>query len=260
LFYLPVLDQLANERKKSYGSLPLSWHGFVTEPFVALGKPVLLALLPGALDQVWLAAVVYVALMAFAVRRLVRKQDHALLGHLVVPLHATFLGLTLLRVWYQERYGVFLLFHVIVLMALGALEAWTVLRPLRPLRLVAAAVAASLLAVGANHAVDQTADAPLEDMQTAAKIVRGSEVDAIFTNSQRPADLDYYLGKSRYTDLPKAGVQKVLCNWPAPFVFIEHNYGTKPPDTHCLRDRGALRIRVPQHTRGDLAVWFVLRS
>lgn len=143
LFYAPLLGQIARSSNQQFGS-QLPWYGWVSAPFSHLARPTLDVLLPSGLGAGPLVLAIFVVLSVLACRRLWRCEDRILLLHLVAPVAATYLALVVARVWVAPRFGSFLLFHVLVLLALGACELWHLVRGHGALRaLVAAAAAAS---------------------------------------------------------------------------------------------------------------------
>jgi hypothetical protein len=215
-------------------------------------------LLPDELSTRAVLVTAYVLLIVLGCRRLIRRHDHGLLLHLVVPILVTYTGLTVMRVFYTPRYGAFLLLHMIALLSLGALEVWTLLRRSRTLRALAFLTGAALVVVGMNHTVDETQKFPRENMKLVGTVVDGSGIDEVVTNSKVRAGLDFYLGEERVQAiLDPVALIGYLCFRPEPFIFIEHNYGKSPPDTNCLEKRGAIRVHVDQNSRGPVDIWFV---
>ena len=262
LFYAPLLGKIATRSRQAGPRLP--WYGWVSAPFSHLARPSLTALLPNGLAVRPLVLAIFVALAALACRRLLRCNDQVLLVNLVAPVVAAYLALVVARMAVFPRFGSFLLFHVLVLLALGAVELWHLARHHGTLRALVAVAAAASILVGFRHVGQYTHAGPLEDFQQVGKVVRGTGINRIVTNSRRPAGLWFYLGRRRVEAVQSpTALTALLCSTAAPLVFVDHLhpvYGGPRPDRTCLKRRGATRVHVNQRTRGSIDVWVISHS
>jgi hypothetical protein len=262
LFYAPLLGEIATRSRQAGPRLP--WYGWVSAPFSHLARPSLAALLPNRLAVRPLVFAIFVALAALACRRLWRRQDRTLLVNLVAPVVATYLALVLARMAVFPRFGSFLLFHVLVLLALGALEVWHLARQHGALRALVAVAAAASVLVGCRHVGQYTQDQPIENFQQVGQVVRGTGINRIVTNSRRPAGLWFYLGRRRVETVQSpSALTALLCSTAPPLVFVDHLhpvYGGPEPDRTCLRRRGAARVHVNQPERGSIDIWVISHS
>jgi hypothetical protein len=257
LFYVGVLGQLVRSSKTDFGPLPLPWHGWVSAPVNDLARPTLDAFFPSRITSAPLVTSVCCALGALGIVRLWRLRDRVLLLQLVVPLVVTYVVFVIGRFWFEPRYGSFLLFQVLVLLAVGVVELWALARRVPMLRVIAVGMLAATTLIGARGVVNDTRRLPYENFQLVAEIVRGSAISRIVTNSARPDGLQYYLGSSRVRVLLRRQVA-LLCFAPGPFVFVQHNgFGALVPDPACLQQRGAMRVHVTQTIRGSIDIWLV---
>jgi hypothetical protein len=260
VFYLPVLGDLWDWTSRPSATLPdpLPWHGFASSTYSDLVRPTLDALLPPDPAARPVLVIAYLALAALGCRWLLRHHERDVLLHIVLPVAATFVGLTVLGVYYIERFGTFLLMHVLVLLALGVTEIWHLVRRRRVLAALTALAAAALIAVGSMEVVDQTRRLPHENLKVVGELVRGTGIRPVITNTRRRQGLDYYVGSHRLFVQHGDVLERSLCFGPDPFVFIDHRFGGEPaPDIGCLERRGAIRVHVEQNIRGNVDVWIV---
>jgi hypothetical protein len=268
LFYWPMLGRIVEQAPQRH-SEQLPWYGPVSGPFNDLARPMLTVLFPERVDLLTshsFVAATYVLFAALGVRWLWRHEQRALLAHLVVPVVGTYLTLTVARFYLKPRFTSFLLFYVIVLLSLGVVELWHVMRHVSVVRpLIWAAIAAVVL-VGSKDVIAQTriqAEVPYENFKFVSQIVNESGIDRVMTNSRASTGLQYYLGSERLKveDKDKGTLVRSFCYDLGPFIFVDHNgFGSPDPNLTCLRLRGAARVHVHQQARGSMDVWLVSGS
>jgi hypothetical protein len=274
LLYSPILGDVLDSSEQEFGAR-LAWSGPITGPFDALLRPTLRTLVPARFDHLanrLIIGLVCVVLIGLATRKLWRSAQRTTWAHLVVPVVGTYGVLTIGRFFVAERFASFLLPYVVVLLALGAVEAWHLARRLLPTAwlatLVAIVVAVPFALVGTRHVVQHVnllARFPYENTKQVGLIANNVDADAIITNSRRPEGLLYYVGDELRVVEDQDVLDDAICTRPAPFVFIDHQSPRfhPEPDLRCLADRGAVRVRVPQQrssavgNRGVYEVWLV---
>jgi uncharacterized membrane protein len=269
IFYAPLVRAILDASDQKVGE-QLPWSGFLTRPYRHLGKPNIAAIVPAwsrfpsAEDAIVLLATV--VLVVFAVARLLRR-DSVLLLHLLVPVVGTYVALTMTRLYVEPRFASFLLFHAIVLLAVGVSALWSAASRWPALRGLTVAVAVMAFFVGARHVVEQTrlqARQPWENFKAVGEVVTSTDIHRVFSNT-RSWGLQYYTRNDQLTMLgPIALRWQLYCSFPAPFIFvIHHGWGNIEPDITCLRQRGAIKMHLPQQIdppiggRGAIDVWVV---
>jgi hypothetical protein len=262
--YAPLLDDLRNNADQEFG-VRLRWYGWLTRPYSDLASPTLRSLAPNRPE--WLGGTLIIAglcavLVILAVFRCVRRDENVLLWSLVVPIIGTYVALVVFRFYVEPRFVSFLLFHVIVLLALGLTELWTLVRTVRLLRPVAALVVVLVVGFGIHNAIVDTrarAEKPLEDYRLVGQIVKGSGVAQVFTNSLRPQGFDYYVGRGRYMRMGgRYRAEAIFCDESRSLIYVDHNLNDTPDqDVSCLLRRGATRIHIEQRV-GSFDVWIAV--
>jgi hypothetical protein len=283
LFYLPVLGDLLASSAQHDGAL-LAWRSVLLGPSRDLLAPNVSLLLTRA--SVDLDEAVATAVLAAGVFTLWRRPERMLVLLLLAPAIFTYLILKLSGFYVvdlfvghsalpmldiTDRFTSFLLLPLLALCAAGlvALGRWLAGVPLRLAGLpairpfgslvVAGALLASLIALAdIDHLARGNAKVPMESDREVAAIVRGSGigVGSVVTNSTHRAGFEYYLNGIVATYSPSQ-LGPLFCTKPAPFVYIEHRLYAKPADTTCLKERGAVSIRVPQRRALPTIVWIV---
>ena len=256
LFYLPVIGDVVKSSGQHFGT-QLPWYGFVSGPLKDLIAPSVAFLLPGA--SLAASEVIGGCLIIAGFVVLWRRPERFLALGLVAPTLFSYLFLDVARLYEASRYVSFLELPLLVLCAAAVVEVGRVLAKVRigrPLA-IAGAVAFSLLALGrAEISSSVSAQIPLENFKEAAQLVNASGISNVVSNSTKRVGFDYYFGTGRVHFQTPAELQSLFCSNAAPFVYLEH--GLSPlADTTCLRQRGAIPIRVPQQTRSYVAVWLV---
>jgi hypothetical protein len=164
------------------------------------------------------------------------------------------------------RHQFFLIPYIVVPVAaaidgLGRLAArWP---PLKVAAVVAGAVAVLLLAKATVEEGEEQSF-PVENFKEVARVVGGTGIQPVVTDSIRPHGLRYYIGDG-LTELPPAAIEDMLCDNRRQFVYIRHvpvpprSWGFwRPANLDCLTDRDAARVRVFQRGRGSaIDVWIV---
>ena len=261
LFYAPLLGEIATRSRQAGPRLP--WYGWVSAPFSHLARPSLTALLPNGLAVRPLVLAIFVALAALACRRLLRCNDQVLLVNLVAPVVAAYLALVVARMAVFPRFGSFLLFHVLVLLALGAVELWTWRATMAP----------------SEHW------SPWPRRRAFGRLPPRRPIHARRAPRGLPASGE---GRARHRNQPDCDQQQtssgpvVLPRSPASGggavaervdgVAVLHRrtpglrrppsprHGGPRPDRTCLKRRGAARVHVNQRTRGSIDVWVISHS
>jgi hypothetical protein len=261
--YAPLLDDIRRNSNQQFG-VRLRWYGWVTRPYGDLVSPTLRSLAPNRPEWLGRSQVVFavaVLLGVLAIVRCVRRNEYVLLASLVVPILGTYVALVIARVYVEPRFASFLLFHALVLLALGLTELWTFLHRFRILHAVAVLFVAALVVVGLRNAVVDTnasAKKPLENFQLIHQIVTGAGFAQVYTNSKTLQEFDFYFGRGHYSALRRGDrVGALFCDEKEAFAYVEHNWDDNPDfSVDCLRSRGAVRIHVDQLV-GSTDVWLV---
>jgi hypothetical protein len=269
LFYAPVMSEMLRSSQKDYGAESLPWYGWVSAPLNDLARPTLAILSPVKFTPSRLSsspttggpllAGACIMLVGLGCRRLWRTGDRALLALVLVPVIATYSAIVAARFYFMSRFGSFLLFHVIVLLALGIVELWDLVRPHgAPFRIASAAVATALIVAGSLNIARQTHDLPYEQFQLAGELIDGSKIERVVTNSVRPAGLQHYLGRERVETVDTSTLVRLFCFDPGPLVFVaHHNFDAEEPDLSCLRARKAVSVHLVGSRRGSMDIWML---
>jgi hypothetical protein len=264
LFYAPVLAETVAESRPRGEGISLSSALLLDRPLAWFAVPGFTTLFELRPDQ-W-TRLVALALVAFAVWALWRRQDFGLALILVAPplffnLFIAVTGLTTV-----PRHQFLLLTHVLLLVAIGITELGRLVAQYRPLRAVAVG-AGVVLALGlAKGAVDTAKDEsmPFENFQEAADVVEWASAGPVVTDSIRPDGLRYYLG-DELIELHPRGLAILLCSRrQRELVYIRHvpvspeaeDYRW-PASLRCIPE-DSVRVRVPQRTRGAaIDIWII---
>jgi hypothetical protein len=268
VFYAPVLTEtLAESRPRgetiSLGSALILEHTIAWLVAPSFTEPL------GVEQARWMGLPV-LALVALAIVALWRRRDLGLALILVVPplFFNLFIAVTGLSA--VPRHQLFLLTHVLVLVAIGIAELGRIIArywPLRPLAVAAGVVAVLALA---NAAVDseQREALPPENFKGVAEFVEWAGVGPVVTDSMRPDGLRYYLGDD-LVEMQPDEVEALLCAPHAELVYIRHapfspsstlaeEGFTSPASLECVTGEDAVRVRVPQrHRGGAIDVWII---
>jgi molybdate transport system substrate-binding protein len=260
-FYAPLLGDILGKANQRFGD-QLPWDGWLQGPSDQIVLPTLRALAPEG--PAWISEqpalrVMAVVLVALAVRRCWRRAEYVLLSGLIVPVVGVYTVLVAARVYVHPRFASYLLFHVVVLMALGVTEAWTLIGRTSIGRAVAAVAVLLAVMMGVRNAIVDTqslARAPIDNYRLVAQIADGSGIDEVVTNSPRPEGLYFYLGERRVKRLDPSQLAAVLCDRTRNFAFVDQRTADSPKtDVSCLRERGLAPINAEQRAPGSLDVW-----
>lgn len=260
-FYAPLLGDILGKADQRFGD-QLPWDGWLQGPSNHIVLPTLRALAPN--EPAWISEqptlrVIAVVLVALAVYRCWRRVEYVLLAGLIVPVVGVYAVLVAARFYVEPRFASYLLFHIVVLLALGVTEAWRFIAGTSTGRAVAALAVVLALIVGVHNAIVDSqplARAPIDNYRFAAQIADGSGIDEVVTNSPRPEGLYFYLGEHRVKRLDPFQLAAVLCDGTRNFAFVDHRIPDSPEtDVSCLRERGLAPIKAEQWAPGSLDVW-----
>ena len=253
IFYAPMLGGILHNAGQKFGSR-LALVGAVTGAYHDLAAPTIGNAIPTSphalLNEVVTFAVIMLLALAAGVR-LWRRHDRALLAHLAVPIFGTYVALVAGRFYVQPRFASYLLFHVVVLLAIGVEQVWDLGAGIAPARALVAFLVAGLAFTGTARVAALTsaqARTPWENEKFVASVAKATGLDYVFTDSRHPAALYYYLGAKNVELIRSAGVeQQTYCRVPSRFIFVDDTYHqTATPNLACLRERHAIRLDVPQ--------------
>jgi hypothetical protein len=267
LLYAPLLRDILDSAGQQFGRR-LAWHGPLSAAMTdLLGPNVQIAFGSAAPPDLPDSSVrpdnAIAAGLAAAGLVLVLRSGARLIGALLaVPIFFFYTILTLARFFVEPRFASFLLFHVILLAAVGVVGLIALLPATLPRALgIATGVAAALFVVlHAARLTDAVHDLPRENFKDAAQIARSAGSDPILTDSIRPTGLRYYLGVNGISPLPAEALQEWFCSPGRRFTYIEHPFrgagDPPPPDLSCLRRQHANMTRVLQRDRGGhIDIW-----
>ena len=254
VFYAPMLTDIVRNADQEFGQR-LAVVGMFTGAYHQLAAPTVGNTLPadphGFLNQT-ATFLVIAALSIAAVVRLWRTAERALLAHLVVPVFGTYVVLVVGRFYVQPRFASFLLFHVLLLLAIGVQAAWDALGQLTPARAVAAALIVAVAVLGTSrvgNVVEAQAAVPWENNQFFANFAKSTGINYVYTDTAHPGALFYYMGPRRVRWLHERAVkQQAYCAVKNRFIFVDDTYHqTVKPNLRCLLNgRHAQRFDVPQ--------------
>jgi hypothetical protein len=254
-YFLPIASAVRAGAQQHFGD-QLSRRAVVTGWVDDLAAPSWRLLFPGA-DNTGsrLHVLVYLASYALAIlgaRRLWRRGDRLLLGLLVGPVLFTYLVVELARFYTVPRFASYLLFAVLVLVALGIVELGSLAaRGAGWQRCAAIALgitAVAVMSVRFVHFTNATAATPYENYKDAAAIADAAPGDTVYTNAAAGAyeGMHYYLHKHLViVDTPT--IERLFCTAAPPLVYVDRYYPEAPPDLSCLRARGARQVTVVQN-------------
>lgn len=259
-WYAPTLGRLLGSTGQQYGDR-LPWHTPIT------GGPVLFGaafdLTPSTPTGRLVIVAVVVPLLLLGLWEASRTLPR-LVAPTVAAVTLTFLALTVLRFYVEQRFLSYLLVPLFVYAGIGA-------QALLRRRVVAIVGWAALLAAGGAatvhfvRAADATIRLPFENNRAAAAAVaaatHGGAVPVV-VNTHAPDDLRYYLPPSAYLIVPQQqGLERRLCGpHPHGLVFVQQPFFVATVSTRCLARAGAVPHRFRQRARGHLITVWVLGS
>jgi hypothetical protein len=271
VFYAPLLGAILGSTGdfKPAGQ-PLRWDALVFGPGDQLLAPTSRLLL-----HVHSAAGYQLIFLGLAVGGgvgLWRAGERFVLLALAGPLVFTELALTILAVSVNPRFVSFLLFHCLLLLALGVLALGRVAARAVRARSPVIVVASALLAVMVVRVVqlnDYWNRVPLENFKRVAQVVHRAGFSDATTDSLKPLDLRFYLGKGHVRVLPPEQLEALFCGTRQPLAYVDHlaspeiKYAGDPVrpmrvSVSCLRARDATLVTVPERKRGvPVNVWLL---
>ena len=269
-FYAPMLGDIAHNSHQRFGSR-LAVVNAVTGVYHHLAAPTISNAMPAAPHAVvndFATFLVIALLTVAAVVRLLRAKEGALLAHLTVPIFGTYTALVIGRFYVQPRFASYLLFPVLVLLAIGGQQIWDAFAPVAAARVVAAIAIAAIALTGTVRVADLTAaqaKLPWENYRFVADLAKSTTFRYIVSDTTHPGALYYYLGPKRVLLLgPGAVAKQAYCGLKGRFIFVDDSYRRPTPlNVKCLLDRRAFRIHVPQQEHppirapGALTVYLV---
>ena len=256
-FYAPMLGDILHNAHQQFGA-QLGITGVFTGAYHELAAPTIanaLATDPHALLNQAATFVVILVLTIAAAVRLGRARgggsERALLAHLTVPVFGTYIALVAGRFYVQPRFASYLLFHVVILFAIGAQQIWDAISQISALKVVAAIAIVAVAITGTTRVATVTKDQallPWENNKFVAEYAKATGLNYVFTDTTHPAALYYYMGAKRVVHLLPAAVRKQsYCAVKSRFIFVDDTYHQPfKPNLKCLLDRRAIRIHVPQ--------------
>lgn len=264
IFYAPLLRGVLDQSDQEFG-VRLRWYGFLTGPYRHLAEPTVRNLLPQLSSSLFTDVMVLLVtgvLVVLGVSRLLRR-DPRLCLHLLVPVGGTYLILVVTRLYVAPRFTSFLLFHVLLVLAVGVSAVWHEASKQRiGLALVIAAASIGLF-VGGRHIVTETrrqASEPWENFKAVRDIATSTHIDRVYSSGPPPWSLKYYVASKRLTPLSDDALQsRQYCRLPRPYILVAprkevqgHRWGKVLPDANCLRQTGAMEIRPLQQSEPHL--------
>jgi hypothetical protein len=253
-WYSPMLGGILSNSDQQFGRR-LSIPEAVTGVYHHLAAPTVANAMPFAMHSLLSNVATFLVIMLLTIAagfRLFRRDDRALLAHLLVPIFVTYFVLVAAHFYVQPRFASYLLFHVLVLLAIGVQQIWDALAGVLPARAVVAAGLVLLALVGSSRVATITreqARVPWENDQFIANVAKATGVTHVVTDSTHPGALFYYLGgEKRVYALHAAAIEnQSFCAVKYRFIFIDDQYHqTVKPNVKCLNDRHALKMEVPQ--------------
>lgn len=253
-WYASMLSGILHNSDQQFGTR-LAVVSVVTGAYHHLAAPTIAGGLPFALHSMLsnvATFLVIVLLTLAAVLRLWRRGDRALLAHLLVPIFFVYLVLVIGRFYVQPRFASYLLFHVLLVLAIGVQQCWDLVTGFMPARAVVAIALVILALTGSSRVATLTeaqARVPWENDQFVANMVKAAGLTSVVTDSTHPGALFYYMGGEHHVfALHAAAVEnQSYCAFRYRFIFVDDQYHqTVKPNLKCLTDRHAIKIEVPQ--------------
>jgi hypothetical protein len=245
-FYWPVLRAIAEAGHQDFGPL-VTWRNVVDGPPRDLLSDSLHLWLPGAPHRLTLA--IYLTLLALAAVHLWRRGDAAVFVLLLAPIVGTYATLAALGAHVVPRYASYLLLHVLVLAAIGLVEAVQ----LAARRRVVAVALVVLLLAGAVRATATFVRAegareafPIEAYREALEVPRRGTTSLVVTNSNFGAGFQYYGRDLGVRFLSDDELQELFCRKRLAFVYIHYPLFGRPTDLHCLLERDPVSTEIQQ--------------
>jgi hypothetical protein len=252
-WYASMLSGILTNSDQQFGTR-LAIVGAVTGAYHHLAAPTIANAMPfpahSTVSNVATFAIVMLLTIA-AGFRLWRRNDRALLAHLLVPVFFTYVVLVIGRFYVQPRFASYLLFHVLLVLAIGVQQVWDLLAGVTPARAVVALGLVLLTVSGSSRVATLTeaqARVPWENDQFVANFTKAAGLKFVVTDSTHPGALYYYMGEKHVFALHAAAIENLsYCAFKYRFIFVDDQYHqTVRPNLKCLTDRHAIKIDVPQ--------------
>jgi hypothetical protein len=271
LFYAPVLDRvIGSEAGGAAGagrgqSIPLTAALLLDRPLEWLVIPTVSLLTGGgerasiigdgvAPDAPW-ATWIDVATLTLLVLGLValwRRGEGGLALLLLAPPLFFNLAFSLGDQSTVTRHQLFLLPYIGLLVAVGIEAVGRMAAKHMVLKPLAVGIGAAAVLLLSHAIVEDQRDLPRENFKEVTRVVEGTEIDTVVTDSPRPLALHYYLGDG-FERRAGLRIETLLCGQEHEMIYIRHlpyrpddwRYGA-PADLDCLTGARAVRVRVPQ--------------
>jgi hypothetical protein len=245
-FYWPVLWAIAEAGHQDFGPL-VTWKNVVDGPPRDLFSDSLHLWLPGAPHR--LTAALYLTLVALAALHLWKRRDAAVFGLLLAPIVGTYATLAALGAHVVPRYASYLLLHVLVLAAIGLVEAVQLAarRRIAAIALVALLLAGTVRATATFVRSESAREAfPIEAYREALEIPRQGTISLVVTNSTFGAGFQYYGRDLGVRFLSDDELQELFCRKRLAFVYVHYRLFGRPTDLHCLLERSPVSSEIAQ--------------
>src|SRR4051812_45538780 len=125
-WYSTMLDGILSNSDQQFGRR-LSIPEAITGAYHHLAAPTVANAMPFAMHSLLNNVATFLMITGLTVAagfRLVRRDDRALLAHLLVPVFVTYFVLVAAHFYVQPRFASYLLFHVLVVLAIGVQQVW----------------------------------------------------------------------------------------------------------------------------------------
>jgi hypothetical protein len=275
VWYFGNLPELAHNVNQQFGAV-LPWHAPVTGPFKHGLFPIVRFVASGGASESASAllttgpaiatTIVGAIVLVLGIRRFARSGSHLQAATLWVPVFASYLVLTVTRVWVMDRFVSFLVLPLLALIAAGIVEgtagAVAIVRDERVASWARVLVGVAGLVLGLAvigrtlPAVELRTTRPQEALMDVGALV--NDLDGpVLTNSRRPFGLDYYIDRPLEVLANNELEARICASDQGPLVVIDHPLlQSRALDTSCLEKLGFHRERFLQLIRGGfIDVW-----
>ena len=155
----------------------------------------------------------------------------------------------------QPRFASYLLFHVLVLLAIGVQQIWDVLAGVvtrarsSPRSLIARVRGRRARSRVATVTRGSRRRCRGRTTSSSPSVAKATGINYVFTDSTHPGALYYYLGANRVVRAARGrgATKQAFCAVTVRFIFVDDQYHQAvTPNLKCLTDRHAVKIDVPQ--------------